>query len=107
VGHALIFGVANVINPAHGSVYAIDDYVVWAAITFLHTPLVVTFLIVAFACGALGALIERVGLRPLQGRALIAPLLALPKSALASCRTGRLARWIVSSQPSAWRAPGC
>ncbi len=76
VGLALIFGVANLINFAHGSVYTIGAYVGWAAITFLHTPLPVTILIVAVACGALGALIERVGLRPLQGRARIAPLLA-------------------------------
>ena len=76
VGLALIFGVANLINFAHGSVYTIGAYVGWAAITFLHTPLPVTIVIVALACGALGALIERVALRPLQGRARIAPLLA-------------------------------
>jgi len=76
VGLALIFGVANLINFAHGSVYTIGAYVGWAAITFLHTPLAVTILIVALACGALGAAIERVALRPLQGRARIAPLLA-------------------------------
>ena len=42
VGLALIFGVANLINFAHGSVYTIGAYVGWAAITFLHTPLPVT-----------------------------------------------------------------
>jgi len=76
VGLALIFGVANLINFAHGSVYTIGAYVGWAAITYLQTPLPVTILIVALACGALGAAIERIGLRPLQGRARIAPLLA-------------------------------
>ena len=76
VGLALIFGVANLINFAHGSVYTIGAYVGWAAITFLHTPLPATMAIVVVVCGALGALIERVALRPLQGRARIAPLLA-------------------------------
>jgi branched-chain amino acid transport system permease protein len=76
VGLALIFGVANLINFAHGSVYTIGAYVGWAAITFLHTPLPVTMALVVIVCGALGALIERVALRPLQGRARIAPLLA-------------------------------
>ena len=46
VGLALIFGVANLINFAHGSVYTIGAYVGWAAITFLHTPLPVTMAIV-------------------------------------------------------------
>jgi branched-chain amino acid transport system permease protein len=76
VGLALIFGVANLINFAHGSVYTIGAYVGWAAITFLHTPLPVTMLIVFVVCALLGMAIERVGLRPLQGKARIAPLLA-------------------------------
>ena len=76
VGLALIFGVANLINFAHGSVYTFGAYIGWAAVTFLHTPLPVTMLIVFVACAGLGVVIERVGLRPLQGKARIAPLLA-------------------------------
>lgn len=76
VGLALIFGVANLINFAHGSVYTIGAYVGWGCITYLHAPLPVTMLIVVVACGLLGVVIERVGLRPLQGKARIAPLLA-------------------------------
>jgi branched-chain amino acid transport system permease protein len=76
VGLALIFGVANLINFAHGSVYTIGAYVGWAAITFLHTPLPVTMAIVAVVCALLGVVIERVALRPLQGKARIAPLIA-------------------------------
>ena len=76
VGLALIFGVANLVNFAHGSVYTIGAYVGWAAITYLHTPFPVTLAIVALACAALGALIERLALRPLQAKARIAPLLA-------------------------------
>jgi branched-chain amino acid transport system permease protein len=76
VGLALIFGVANLINFAHGSVYTIGAHVGWAAITFLRTPLPVTMAIVAVVCALLGVAIERVALRPLQGKARIAPLLA-------------------------------
>ena len=76
VGLALIFGVANLINFAHGSVYTLGAYIGWAAIVFLHTPLPVTMLIVFIACALVGIVIERIGLRPLQGKARIAPLLA-------------------------------
>jgi branched-chain amino acid transport system permease protein len=76
VGLALIFGVANLINFAHGSVYTIGAYVGWAAITFLHTPLPVTMAIATVVCALLGIGIERVALRPLQGKARIAPLIA-------------------------------
>jgi branched-chain amino acid transport system permease protein len=76
VGLALIFGVANLVNFAHGSVYTVGAYIGWTAITYLHTPLPATMLIVFAACALVGMAIERLGLRPLQGRARIAPLLA-------------------------------
>jgi branched-chain amino acid transport system permease protein len=76
VGLALIFGVSHLINFAHGSVYAVGAYVGLASITYLHTPLPLTILVVVVACGLLGMGIERVGLRPLAGSARIAPLLA-------------------------------
>ncbi len=76
VGLALIFGVSHLINFAHGSVYTVGAYIGWASITYLHTPLPVTIALVVLGSGALGMLIERVGLRPLQGAARIAPLLA-------------------------------
>ena len=44
--------------------------------TYLNTPLPLTFVIVIVACGLLGVAIERIGLRPLAGSARIAPLLA-------------------------------
>ena len=76
VGLALIFGVANLINFAHGSVYAVGAYVGWACFTYAGLPLWATALVVLGACALLGMVIERVGLRPLAGSARIAPLLA-------------------------------
>jgi len=76
VGLALIFGVGNLINFAHGSVYMLGAYVGWVCITQWHAPLPVAFLAVSLVCGALGLLIERFGLRSLQNSARIAPLLA-------------------------------
>ncbi|MBV8391955.1 MAG: ABC transporter permease [Alphaproteobacteria bacterium] len=76
VGLALIFGVSRLINFAHGSVYVIGAYAGFVAVTQFGTPLPLTILI-AIAVGALlGLGIERFGLRPLQGYAHIAPLLA-------------------------------
>lgn len=76
VGLAVIFGVANLINFAHGSVYMVGAYVGWYTITQLELPLPVAFVVVAVVCAILGILIERIGLRPLHGSARIAPLLA-------------------------------
>jgi branched-chain amino acid transport system permease protein len=76
IGLALIFGVANLINFAHGSVYTIGAYVGWACVTFFGTPLPLTIAIVLFATALVGIAIERLAIRPLQGRSRIAPLLA-------------------------------
>ena len=76
VGLALIYGVANLVNFAHGSVYVVGAYVGWAAITYLDTPLPVTLLCVIAVSALVGVGIERIGLRPLHGSSRIAPLLA-------------------------------
>ena len=76
VGLALIFGVANLINFAAGSVYAVGAYVGWVCATYGHMPLWAAAAVVVVVCGALGVAIERLGLRPLSGSARIAPLLA-------------------------------
>ncbi len=76
VGLALIFGVSHLINFAQGSIYTAGAFIGWSCITYLHTPLPVTMLIVVAACALLGIAIERIGLRPLAGSARIAPLLA-------------------------------
>ncbi|SIO32904.1 ABC transporter permease [Paraburkholderia phenazinium] len=76
VGLALIFGVSHLINFAHGSVYMIGGFIGWLCLTHLGLPLPLALLAVAAGCGLLGIVIERIGLRPLQGSARIAPLLA-------------------------------
>jgi len=76
VGLALIFGVSRLINFAHGSVYLVGAYTGFVAVTMLNLPLPVTFVLVVVVGALLGLLIERFGLRPLQGYAHIAPLLA-------------------------------
>jgi branched-chain amino acid transport system permease protein len=76
VGLALIFGVSRLINFAHGSVYLVGAYTGFVAITHLNTPLPITIVIVIAVGALLGLVIERFGLRPLQGYAHIAPLLA-------------------------------
>ncbi|CAE6828154.1 hypothetical protein R69746_06373 [Paraburkholderia aspalathi] len=76
VGLALIFGVSHLINFAHGSVYMIGSFIGWLCLTRLGLPLPLALLAVVVGCGLLGIAIERIGLRPLQGAARIAPLLA-------------------------------
>lgn len=102
VGLALIFGTANLINFAHGSVYMVGAYVGWLCVTRLGLPLVLTFVVVIIACGLLGMAIERIGLRPLQNSARIAPLLA---TIGISFILDQAAQIIFSPQPQAFPSP--
>lgn len=76
VGLALIFGSARLINFAHGSVYTIGAYIGWLCVARLALPLALVLPIVAVGCALLGLLLERIAVRPLQGKAAVAPLLA-------------------------------
>lgn len=76
VGLALIFGVANLINFAHGSVFTLGSYIGWTCAVALGLPLWATVLVVAAVGGIVGALIELLAIRPLNHQSRIAPLLA-------------------------------
>ncbi|MCL6512115.1 MAG: ABC transporter permease [Anaerolineae bacterium] len=102
IGLALIFGVANLINFAHGSVYMVGAYVGWVAVMWLGWPLAPTFVAVAVVCAALGVLIERFGLRHLQSQARIAPLLATIGISFA---LDQLVQIIFSPNPQAFSSP--
>src|SRR5436190_6197214 len=76
IGFALIFGVANLINFAHGSVFTVGAYIGWTLIVVLGLPWYVALVVAAVGCGLIGIGIERLALRPLAGGPPIAPLLS-------------------------------
>jgi len=63
-GLALILGVANLINFAHGSVYMAGSFAGWFLITRLGWPLWAALPGAALAGAVLGLVIERVAVRP-------------------------------------------
>ncbi|MBC8077501.1 MAG: ABC transporter permease [Chloroflexales bacterium] len=102
VGLALIFGVANLINFAHGSVYMIGAYVGWLCVVRWGLPLWVALIAVVAVCGLLGVLIEGVGLRPLRNAPRIAPLLATIGISLVIDQAAQI---IFTPQPQAFPSP--
>lgn len=76
VGLALIFGVANLINFAHGAVFTVGAYLGWSCLMGLGLPLWLSVIVVAIGGGIIGALIEWLAIRPLNRQSRIAPLLA-------------------------------
>jgi branched-chain amino acid transport system permease protein len=75
-GLALIFGVAGLVNFAHGSVYMAGSYAGWVAVSVLGWPLWAALPAAAVVGAVLGLLLERFAVRPFQKSTHMAPLLA-------------------------------
>jgi branched-chain amino acid transport system permease protein len=65
IGLTLIFGIMRVVNFTHGELYAFGAYLAYLFIALLHVDFFLSIALAALAGFALGALIERVLLRPL------------------------------------------
>ncbi len=76
LGVSLIFGVANVINFAHGSTFMLGAMIGWLLIAQFHLPFIVALPIVMIACGAIAVGIDLIAVRPLASSSRIAPLLS-------------------------------
>jgi branched-chain amino acid transport system permease protein len=74
VGFTLIFGVARILNLAHGSFYALGAYGVYTLTANAHLPLWLAAIIAVLLVGCVGIAVERVLVRPLR-RSMLAVLL--------------------------------
>jgi len=66
VGFTLIFGVAGIINLAHGAFYMLGAYLGYTFITVLGMNVVLAALLAVSATAAIGMLIDRFGIRPMR-----------------------------------------
>jgi branched-chain amino acid transport system permease protein len=77
VGFTLIFGVARILNLAHGSFYALGAYLVYTLTANAALPLWLASPIAVLLVGAFGVLVERVLVRPLRRSTLAVLLITL------------------------------
>jgi len=67
IGLTLIFGIMNVVNFAHGELYAFGAYCIYVVAILLGLDFFLSILVAIVAGCLLGALIEFILLRPLRG----------------------------------------
>jgi branched-chain amino acid transport system permease protein len=77
IGLTLIFGLMNVVNFAHGEFYTLGAYAAFAMLAVLGLPFVAAIPAAVVAGMALGALCERVLLRPLRGESIDSVMLVM------------------------------
>ena len=66
LGYTMVYGIAKMMNFAHGDVIMIGAFVVLNALNVMNLPVIPAILVAVVGCTVLGVVIERVAYRPLR-----------------------------------------
>jgi branched-chain amino acid transport system permease protein len=80
VGFTLIFGVARILNLAHGAFYALGAYGVYVLTAYVHLPLLPAAAVSVLFVAGFGVAMERVLVRPLRKSNLAVLMITLAVS---------------------------
>ncbi len=75
LGYTMVYGIAKMLNFAHGDVIMIGGFVVFTTVSGMGLPPVIGILISVAACTVLGVVIERIAYKPLRGASKLAVLI--------------------------------
>jgi branched-chain amino acid transport system permease protein len=66
LGYTMVYGIAKMLNFAHGDIIMVGAYVCFCAVNYLGLPTGVGVLLSIVACTVLGIIIERLAYKPLR-----------------------------------------
>ncbi len=75
LGYTMVYGIAKMLNFAHGDVIMVGGYVCYCALSYLNLPAIVAVPLAMIACTALGVIIEGLAYRPLRQAGSLAVLI--------------------------------
>ena len=75
LGYTMVYGIAKMLNFAHGDVIMVGGFVVFTTMSGAGLPPLISILISMLACTALGVLIARIAYKPLRGASKLAVLI--------------------------------
>ncbi|MBQ8783057.1 MAG: branched-chain amino acid ABC transporter permease [Clostridia bacterium] len=75
LGYTMVYGIAKMLNFAHGDVIMVGGYLVFTVSTSMGLPVWIGMTAAVVGCTALGVLIERFAYRPLRGATSLAVLI--------------------------------
>ena len=67
LGYTMVYGIAKMLNFAHGDVIMIGSYVVFVTVSTMGLPPMAGVLLAVAVCTLLGMTIERIAYKPLRG----------------------------------------
>ena len=75
LGYTMVYGIAKMLNFAHGDVIMVGAYISFVSIASLGTPPLLALVMAMAVCTILGVVIERLAYRPLRASASLAVLI--------------------------------
>ncbi len=75
IGYTMVYGIAKMINFAHGDIIMVGAYTLYFSISVLGLPVPIALLITVIICGVLGVMIEKVAYKPLRSAPPLAVLI--------------------------------
>ena len=75
LGYTMVYGIAKMLNFAHGDVIMVGAYISFCVTSYLGLPAIVSILAAMVVCTALGVLIEGLAYKPLRGTPSLAVLI--------------------------------
>lgn len=75
LGYTMVYGIAKMLNFAHGDVIMVGAYICFCATNYLGLPPLVSVLLSILVCTALGIFVERLAYKPLRQAPSLAVLI--------------------------------
>ena len=75
LGYTMVYGIAKMLNFAHGDIIMVGGYVVFITVSTMGLPPAVGILAAVVICTILGVTVERVAYRPLRDASPLAVLI--------------------------------
>ena len=75
LGYTMVYGIAKMLNFAHGDIIMVGGYVSFCAMSYLGLPALPAALLAMLACTVLGIVIERLAYKPLRSAPSLAVLI--------------------------------
>ena len=75
IGYTMVYGIAKMLNFAHGDVIMVGGYLCFISMTNLGLPPLVGVLLAVVGCTCLGIVVERLAYKPLRGAPSLAVLI--------------------------------
>lgn len=66
LGYTMVYGIAKMINFAHGDIIMVGAYMLYVSIAVFNIPVVLALIITIVVCAVLGITIEKIAYKPLR-----------------------------------------